>query len=404
MAQQPSREFASPVKTMGAVNVPFLAERISKACILIINCFQVYLQFQPQQKGIAVIRRILKQIMMAAALLAVTATGTLADYKEQLSGRTIDVMVGFSNSGSGARFWNLFSTHMRKQVPDTRIRAAFRDGPQTAIGLAELYQTDPGGLALGLLRPPELAFAQITRPETLDENLRDAHWLLSVENISYVMAAKRDLSVDAATLQHSDTPYLLPVNDPLATATVVSVLLSAVTNIPTRTVVGFGRSARTKALVAGDIDLLTLGIEPAIVALIESGDLKPVYRIVGNDFPGLDETTPDLNAFVSNDVPEGVVEFIRAARGMGRAFFAPPGVAPDDVTALRDLLEAVVKDPDFIQEAQLNGVPIAALSGDVLEQQINALVPSNEAARTDILNTYECGLAMAQDAGHSCGF
>lgn len=348
--------------------------------------------------------RILKQLAVSAAFLLATATGTFADYKEQLSGRTIDVMVGFSNSGSGARFWNLFSTHMRRQVPDTRIRAVFKDGPLTASGIEELYQVEAGRLAMGLIRPPELAFAAIANPEANSENLRDASWLLSIENVSFLMAARRGLYVDPIELQTRDTPLLLPVNDPLATATVVSVLLSAVTGIPTRTVVGFGRSERTKALVAGDIDLLTIGLEPSIIALIESGDIKPVYKIVGDDFSGLDETIPDVSEFVRGDVPEGVVPFIRNARGMGRAFFAPPGVAPEDVIALQELLEAVVTDPEFIQEAQINGVPIAAAYGDILTQQIGSLLPDNEVQRASILKTYECGLEMAQDATYACDF
>jgi tripartite-type tricarboxylate transporter receptor subunit TctC len=355
-------------------------------------------------RGTALFGKLLKKTLLSAAILAVTATGSFADYKEQLSGRTIDVMVGFSNSGSGARFWNLFSDHMRRLAPDTRVRAEFKDGPLTAVGLEELYETQEGGLALGLIRPPELAFKQILRPEEVNVNLRDAHWLLSVENISFIMAGKRDLFEDVAELQNPDEAFLLPVNDPLATATVVSVLLSAVTNTPTRTVVGFGRSDRTKALVAGDVDLLTLGVEPSIVALIESGDIVPIYKIVGDDFTVVEDAIPDLSAFVADEVDPGVVAFIRSARGMGRAFFAPPGVTPEDVVAMQELLEAVVTDPDFIQEAQLNGVPIAALSGDILTQQIGALVPDAEVARASILATYECGLAMALDTEHSCDF
>ena len=346
----------------------------------------------------------LKKTLMSAAICAMTATGSFADYKEHLSGRTIDVMVGFSNSGSGARFWNLFSTHMRRLAPDTRVRAEFKDGPLTAVGLEELYGTEEGDLALGLIRPPELAFTQILTPEVVNVNLRDANWLLSVENISFVMAGKRNLFEDATELQEADEVFVLPVNDPLATATVVSVLLSAATDIPTRTVVGFRRSDRTKALVAGDVDLLTLGVEPSIVALIESGDIVPIYKIVGDDFTGLNEATPDLSAFVGDDVDAGVVAFIRSARGMGRAFFAPPGVASEDVAAMQELLETVVTDPDFIQEAQLNGVPVAALSGDILTQQIGALVPEGDVARANILATYKCGLAMALDHAHSCDF
>jgi tripartite-type tricarboxylate transporter receptor subunit TctC len=345
-----------------------------------------------------------KRSLVATIFFALSTTSVVADYREQLSGRTMDVMVGFSNSGSGARFWQLVSTHMRRHLPDTVIRVEFKDGTQTAEGISDLYQTEPGSLAIGLIRPPELAFGQIYAPETLNENLRDAHWLMSVENLSYIMVARRGLPTDATTLQSQDAPLILPVNDPLATATVVSVLLSAVTGIPVRTVVGFGRSARTAALLAGDVDMLTLGIDPSIDALIAGDEIAPVYKIVGDDFSTLDPALPDLEMFLRDDAPKTVVNFIRSARGMGRAFFAPPNTDPDDVAALIQLFEAIHADPAFVQDATVNGITIAAKSGDVLSRQIDDLVPTDETALDAILNAYQCGLEMGQDAGYSCDF
>jgi hypothetical protein len=86
----------------------------------------------------------LKRIFCVATVLLLTGTSAVADYREQLSGRTLDVMVGFSNSGGGARFWSLFSSHMRKHLPDTIIRAEFRDGPLAVAGIEDLYQTEAG--------------------------------------------------------------------------------------------------------------------------------------------------------------------------------------------------------------------------------------------------------------------
>lgn len=358
----------------------------------------------PQNGNIMRPLKTARRTICASLLAILTATGATADYRDQLSGRTLNVMVGFSNNGGGARFWSLFSTYMRRRLPETIIRAEFNDGPKAVEGIGKLYETEPGSLAIGLIRPPEFAFVQIDNPEDIAVDLLDAHWLLSVENLSYIMAARAKLPTSLDKLRMPADAYILPVNDPLSTASRISVLLSAVTGIPTRNVVGFGRSARKKALLAGDVDLLTIGIDSALKSVVESGDFVPLYKIVGDDFSALDASTPDLSDYLRTGAPDSVVGFIRSARGMGRAFFAPPDTDPTDAAALRDLLEAIVADPDFIQEAQLKGISIAAKSGLVLTQQIDALIPSDDAARTMILNAYACGLEMSLNPVHECDF
>lgn len=350
------------------------------------------------------IGNVVRRTLCAAVLSIVASTGALADYREQLSGRTLDVMVGFSNSGGGARLWSLLSTHMRRHLPETIIRAEFKDGPLAVKGLSEIYETEPGSLAIGLIRPPELAFVQIDRPEDIPVDLRAAHWLMSVENLSYIMAVRADLTTDPEQLRNQSDPLILPASDPLSTASRVSVLLSAVTDIPTRNVVGFNRSARAKALLAGDVDLLTIGVDSTLATVVASGDLVPLYKIAGDDFSALDAATPDLQDYLRDDAPESVVAFIRSARGMGRAFFAPPGMDAADVAAIGELLEAIVADPEFIQDAQIKGIPVFAKSGQILTQEIDALIPEDDVARTRILNAYACGLAMSLDPGHECEF
>ncbi len=350
------------------------------------------------------IMRDLRRVLCAIGLIFLTASSAFADYREQLSGRTLDVMVGFSNSGGGARFWSLFSTHMRKHLPDTIIRAEFKDGPLAVTGIGELYQTEAGSLAIGLIRPPELAFVQIDDPAAITGDLRKAHWLLSVENLSYIMAARAGLPVDPQQLRAPAETLILPVSDPLSTASRVSVLLSAITGIATRNVVGFNRSARSAALLAGDVDLLTVGLTSDLESVIASGDVVPLYSIVGDDFSALDPSLPTLDDFLSPDAPDTVVTFVQSARGMGRAFFAPPNTDPADVAALSELMQAIVTDPDFIQDAQLQGIPIAAKSGEALSQQIDALIPSDETARTLILNAYACGLEMSLNPAHTCSY
>lgn len=170
--------------------------------------------------------------------------------ENQLADRTLEVMIGFSNTGGGARFWNVFSKELRKKLPKTIIRARFNDTASGVSGTSDLFNLEKGALAIGFVRPLEIAFAQINERTEVDFDLRDANWISGVEKDSFIMAARCELPTDPAELRKMEPQLILPVSDILATHATVGILLNAVTGIPAKIVVGFKKSDRKRALIA----------------------------------------------------------------------------------------------------------------------------------------------------------
>jgi tripartite-type tricarboxylate transporter receptor subunit TctC len=349
-------------------------------------------------------KRACKHLILLGFIMAWAAgpapAGSEAD---RLAGRTLDVMVGFSNTGGGAKFWQAFSTALRRHLPQTVIRAQFNDTGSGAQGASELYKRPDGTLAVAFVRPPELVFAQINKREGAEYDLAKVNWIAGVERESFIMAARRGLTLDPEALRTSEKQPILPVSDILATQSTVSILLNAVTGITAKIVVGFNNSARLKALLAGDADFYTAAADAELQPLLKSGDLQSLYTIVGDNFPPEVDKGRTLETFLVKGAPQSVVDFIKSARGMGRAFFAPPGVAAEDVAALRNVFASVLTDPEFIKEADSQGIPVAAVAWGEVDQGVKHLMP-NAAAKMAFDKAYECGLAMSEGKAKSCEF
>jgi len=361
-----------------------------------------------RNRGTTSLHALIRSLTMAIALTAFVSSPSrpaLAGAGDtQLAGRTLEVMVGFSNTGDGARFWKLFSKVLRSHLPDTAIRARFNDTDSGVQGTSELFHLPAGSLAVGFVRPPEIAFAQLNKRDGVDFDLRQARWISAVEQESFIMVARRDLPTDPQALRDATARPILPVSDILATHATVGVLLNAVTGIRARIVVGFGNSARLKGVLAGDLDFYTAAADTELQPLLASQDVQSLYTIVGSEFPPEVDRSRTLETFLVPGAPASVVDFIKAARGMGRAFFAPPGVSQQDVDALRAVFHAVLTSPDFINAAASQGIPIAAVDWSEVDDGMARLMPDDPAVQKQLDHAYRCGLAMSDGSIVHCDF
>lgn len=343
------------------------------------------------------------RLILAIAFSILTLSGPHAAPKDALAGRTLSVMVGFSNSGTGARTWQVLSGHLRKHLPDTVIRAKFSDAASGIVGASDLFKLPDGSLSIGFVRPPELAFAQIEKRDGADFDLRNARWIASLENLNYVMAARKDLPLDAEVLRSMDKQLILPVSDLLSTNSKVAILLNAITGIPAKIVVGFKSSARRKAIAAGDADIVTNAADSNLLPLLKSGDVQSLYTIVGNNFPSEVDSSRTLEKYLVPNVPKSVVDFVKSTRGIGRAFFVPPGVSDQDYDSLVSVFYDVLNDPEFIRDATEKKIDFTYTSADTTAEQVSHLFPSEQDAQA-LLKAYQCGLDMSEGKIAKCDF
>ena len=102
---------------------------------------------------------------------------------------------------------------------------------------------------------------------------------------------------------------------------------------------------------------------------LPTGQAKLLFTIGAERSPYAPEL-PTVVELVSGERDKNVMRLVASASDVGRAFFAPPGVPADRVEVLRSVFAGVLKDPDFVAEANKRAIDIEALSGADLAKMV----------------------------------
>ncbi|CAN0460415.1 unnamed protein product [Phaeothamnion confervicola] len=76
---------------------------------------------------------------------------------------------------------------------------------------------------------------------------------------------------------------------------------------------------------------------------------------------------PLIMDLAKTDEQRQILTLVFARQTMGRPFMAPPGVPPERVAALRKAFMDVMKDKEFLAEAEKGQLEITPVSGEALQ-------------------------------------
>jgi tripartite-type tricarboxylate transporter receptor subunit TctC len=102
-------------------------------------------------------------------------------------------------------------------------------------------------------------------------------------------------------------------------------------------------------------------ISSGTVHVLFQGGVKPNPTLKG---------VPFINDLAKSEDDRKAIEFLYAGQGIGRPFFAPPGLAPDVLKMMREAFDATMKDPEFIAEVKLKKLTLEPENGEYMEKLI----------------------------------
>src|SRR5262249_15611832 len=79
---------------------------------------------------------------------------------------------------------------------------------------------------------------------------------------------------------------------------------------------------------------------------------------------------PLVTDFANNDSDRGVLELIFARQDMAYPIVAPPGTPAERVAVLRQAFEAVLRDPEYLADAEKQHLETAFMRGPEIEKLI----------------------------------
>ena len=70
-----------------------------------------------------------------------------------------------------------------------------------------------------------------------------------------------------------------------------------------------------------------------------------------------------MDEYARSDVDRNIVKLMSSGMAIGRPLYAPPGVPPARVAALRKAFDDTMRDPEFVAEAKKSNADIRPISG-----------------------------------------
>jgi tripartite-type tricarboxylate transporter receptor subunit TctC len=302
-----------------------------------------------------------------------TACAQAQPAEEFFRGKTLRFTVVYEPGGTYDLYSRLLIMHLPKHIPgNPAIAMQYMPGAGGMVGTVNLYEKAArDGTQLGML-PRDIAVNQMLHPDAARYDAKRFSWIGRVASCTGVMLVMsrtgvksaedlRRIQVVAASWGNTTDSFVTPT------------LLNVLAGTRFKIVTGYRGAA--------DVDLaIERGEADARVASWTAlkttrGEWLKDGRIVVPFQTGLTRHAdlPDLpliSDLATSDDGRRILEFMNSDASVGWNVIAPPEVPQDRVAALRSAFDATVRDPDFLADAQKQGLEIVPGSGDEVQQVV----------------------------------
>lgn len=320
----------------------------------------------------------------AAALFAALACGPTLIYAEPspfFQGKTITIYVGAAPGGGFDLNARIIARHLGEHIPG-HPAVVVSDMP-AAHGIASanfLFNTAPrDGTALGALIP-YLTEYQVQGIEAIDYDAARFGWIGSIAPSNEVMYVWHTVPVyTIEDLKKRQT--ILAVYGPVE---IFARLLTVVAGARFKLVKGYqGTNDAHLAMQRGEVEAAMSSL-PVLRASRPDWLKNKLIRIFFYQGFTRSPDLPDVPASIElgkTKAERDVLAFFINNSTIGRAYAAPPGLAPDVLATLRRAFDDTMKDEQFLADCRESKFGVNPRMGDDLERIVGRMVAINPDTR-----------------------
>src|SRR5215467_3226026 len=299
------------------------------------------------------------------------------------AGRTVQLVIGYATGGGYDDYARMLGRHLARHIPGhPTVVVQNMPGAGSIRAANYLYNIAPkdgtvfGGFARGIFLDPLLG-----RAEAMRFTPAKFGWLGSVSNDIGVCAFRSDAGIESwADMQTKR--YKIGATGAGADSDVFSNLLRKMFNLPMQLVLGYQSAAETVlAIQRKEVDgrcgwsWSTLSTRNRDLWI--SKQIRVVLQLGGQRIAELADVPTVLDVAGSHE-QQAILKLVIARQTMARPFVAPPGIPPQRLTALRHAFDATMEDPEFLADANRQGLDVRPMTGtaaDALIAEIYATTP-----------------------------
>jgi tripartite-type tricarboxylate transporter receptor subunit TctC len=310
----------------------------------------------------------------AAVLFTLTAAGSLhaqsvADF---YAGKTVTVVAPSGTGGSIYKYALLVSNHLGRHIPGNPTTVAESRGGGGGVKAANYVANaaPKDGTIVAELHPSSLIVPMI---RDVEYDPRNFYWLGSVAVRTYVGAVWH--TVEADTLEKMrDTPTVFGGSGTGSPSYMIPTFLAHVSGAQLKVVPGYKSGGDTNlAMERGEVQGRGNFYEGFLATnpdWIADKKVKFVFK-AGPDHPDLADVAP-ASKYVKTPEEKQMLGLLEAPLNLGQSFYVVGDVPDDRKAALRKAFEDMLKDPEFLAEAEklnlyINPLGYAAVTSVVEE-------------------------------------
>jgi tripartite-type tricarboxylate transporter receptor subunit TctC len=324
-------------------------------------------------------------VAIGSATASFAATSVRCDdVSDFYAGKTVQLYIGYATGGGYDDYARMLGRHISRYIPGhPTVVVQNYPGAGSIRAANYLYNFAPkdgtvfGGFARGIFLDPLLG----RDVATIRFTPAKFGWLGSVSNDVGVCAFRSEAGIDSwADMQTK--PYKIGATGTGADSDVFSYLLRKMFNLPMQLVEGYQSAAETVlAIQRKEVDgrcgwsWSTLSTRNRDLWL--SKQIRVVLQLSDKRIPELADVPTALDVATSPE-QRGVLQLILARQTMARPFVAPPGLPRERLAALRRAFDATMQDPEFLADANRQGLdvrPVTGAEADALIAQVYATPP-----------------------------
>jgi tripartite-type tricarboxylate transporter receptor subunit TctC len=290
-------------------------------------------------------------------------------------GKTVTILIGHPAGGSYDLYARLAAAHLGRFIPGhPQILVQSRPGGSGAGAVQFLYSYGPrDGTLLGLFTET-VGLIQLTQPEIGKWRVQDFAYLGSFANVNAAFMMRKDSPARTVEdMRRIETK--VGCNSRLGQTYVYYAVLKAYGGFKFHIVCGYPGSMEFSLVLArGEVDIISGAWNawrrrPEVL----DGTARPVIQSGLKRHKELPDV-PLMQELLDNPKHKQVAEFLSSASTIGRALLVHKAVPGERIAALREAFDEMVKDPQFIEQAEHMGAELDPAPGAEIQKVSDAIV------------------------------
>ena len=316
-----------------------------------------------------------KGALIAALLASIWAAGHLRPALAQdafYRGKTVTIVVGYSAGGGYDQYARLVARHLGRHIPG-QPNVIVQNMPGAA-SMTSVRHLDANAAKDGTVITtfdPGLVLETIAAPETYKVRFSDFRWVGTLLRDIRICYASTVSGIRTWQEMMARKEFLIGNTARGSNAYVNGAILRKVFRAPVRQISGYpGSNEQRLALERGELEG-NCGSWTAIPQdWIVNHKINALLRFSPKRPADMPASVPFVNDLASTQEQKDLLDVLNGSGELGRPFIVAKLVPAERVAVLRAAFEAMVKDENFLSEAQKQNLLLDPVTGEEAEKII----------------------------------